>query len=53
MCHLSDNVIGLFGKKVFSEAGTSELKKEQSTYMMFKDLLEELESKLATIVILK
>lgn len=35
-------MIALFGK-VFSEAGTSELKKEQSTYMLFKDLLEELE----------
>ena len=28
---------------VFSEAGTNELQREQGTYMMFKDLLEELE----------
>ena len=35
--------MGLFEKKVFSEAGTNELQREQTTYMMFKDLMEELE----------
>ena len=37
------DIMGLFETKVFSEAGTTDLQKEQATYMMFKDLLEELE----------
>ena len=40
---LTDDIMSLFGIKSFSNAGTTELKKEQATYMMFKDLLEELE----------
>ena len=35
------DIMGLF--EVFSEAGTNDLQKEQATYIMFKDLLEELE----------
>ena len=38
--------MGLFQFRMFSEAGTSELHKEQATYMHFRDLLEELESEL-------
>ena len=30
-------------KRVFSGAGTNDLQREQETYMMFKDLLQELE----------
>ena len=37
--------MSLFGIKSFSEAGTTELRKEQATYMMFRDLLEELDGK--------
>ena len=33
----------LFEKRVFSESGSSELVKEQATFMQFSDLLEELE----------
>ena len=39
----TDCVLALFGNKVFSEAGTNHLRMEQATYMMFQDLLEELE----------
>ena len=38
-----DKLMGLFEKRVFSDEGTSELAKEQSTYIHFSDLLEELE----------
>lgn len=40
-----DRVMSLFKNKVFSESGSSELKAEQATYMLFRDLLEELEGK--------
>ena len=33
----------LFGNKVFSEAGTNDLRQEQTTYIQFKDFLEEME----------
>ena len=33
----------LFGNKVFSEAGTNDLRREQTTYILFKDFLEEME----------
>ena len=33
----------LFGNKVFSEAGTNDLRQEQTTYILFKDFLEEME----------
>ena len=39
----TDDIMSLFGIKVFSEAGTNQLKMEQATYIMFQDLLEELE----------
>ena len=42
-CVTADDIMALFEKKIFSEAGTNELKREQATYMMLKDLLEELE----------
>jgi len=41
----TDCVMALFGNKVFSEVGTNQLRMEQATYMMFQDLLEELEGK--------
>ena len=33
----------LFGNKVFSEAGTNDLRREQTTYILFKYFLEEME----------
>ena len=39
----ADDIMALFEKRIFSEAGTNELKREQATYMMYKDLLEELD----------
>ena len=38
-----DYLMHLFENNTFSEAGSSELVKEQSTYMLFRDMLEELE----------
>ena len=38
-----DDVMRLFGNKVFSEAGTNDLRQEQTTYILFKDFLEEME----------
>jgi hypothetical protein len=36
-------LVGLFEKKVFSQQGSTEYSKEQATYMLFKDLLDEME----------
>ena len=36
-------IIGLLEKKVFSDRGSTEFTKEQATYLLFKDLLDELE----------
>ena len=38
-----DQLMHVFEKRVFSESGSSELVKEQVTFMQFSDLLEELE----------
>ena len=35
--------MSLFRTKVFSEEGSNERRKEESTYIMFRDLVEELE----------
>ena len=38
-----DDFMTLFVNKVFSEAGTNDLRREQTTYIQFKDFLEEME----------
>ena len=43
-----EKLINLFKKRVFSDIGSSQLVKEQATYMLFTDLLEELEGKECT-----
>ena len=39
----------MFEMKTFSEPGSSEFTKEQTTYIFFRDLLEEMESKHGTL----
>ena len=42
--HFSDFILTLLNKdKVFSEPGTSEFTREQSTYLFFRNLLDEVE----------
>ena len=40
---LTDKLMCLFKNRVFSQNGSSELVKEQATYIFFSDFLEELE----------
>lgn len=41
--HFAAQLVGLFENKVFSQQGSKEYSKEQATYMLFKDLLDEME----------
>ena len=41
--HFAAQLVGLFESKVFSQQGSTEYSKEQATYMLFKDLLDEME----------
>ena len=43
-------MVNLFTEKVFSEAGSSSFEKEQSTYVFFRDVLEEYERKYTYIL---
>ena len=36
-------IVDLFEDKVFSERGSSSFEKEQTTYIFFRDMLEEIE----------
>jgi hypothetical protein len=38
-------IVDLFEEKVFSERGSSSFEKEQTTYIFFRDLLEEIEGR--------
>ena len=48
--YFAAQLVGLFEKKVFSQQGSTEFCKEQATYMLFKDLLDEMEGMLKVTV---
>lgn len=42
---LTGSLLGFFRTKHFSEVGSNSLRKEQATYIYFRDVLEEIEGK--------